>query len=66
MKISLFKINELNKDELQNIKGAEHISPVICGCICVGPVTPSTGGISIDGDCADCGASNAHRATNTH
>lgn len=64
--ISLTKINQLNESELRNLVGGYNANKV-CGCVCVGPLEPGLNSKSIDNancDCADTGASNAHRAKN--
>lgn len=70
---SLLALDMLQKEELAFLKGGAASTNKVCGCVCVGPVTPvkvelNTGNdrelASSDADCTDCGASNAHRATN--
>lgn len=70
-KRSLLASDMLRKEEIASIKGGAASTNKVCGCVCVGPVTPVKVETSLDsevsssdGDCADCGASNAHRATN--
>ena len=70
-KFSLLALNSMNVSELQQVQGG-YAAPKVCGCICIGPVKPSIeqGGPSSSsqsepGDCADCGAANAHRVLNT-
>ena len=62
MKLSLLEKDQLSKESLATVKGGA-CSPKVCGCICVGPVTPEQVVIS-DESCADCGVSNAHRVLN--
>lgn len=71
-KKSLLALNSMNVLELQKVQGG-YVSSKVCGCVCVGPVSPSNGQNSSSmpsssqsepEDCADCGASNAHRVIN--
>lgn len=70
MKFSLLSLDLFAKKQMISINGGQYVSKV-CGCICVGPVTPgqieTQNGLSeatSDEDCADCGAANAHRVSN--
>ena len=70
-KFSLLASDMLRKEEIASIKGGKTTTKKTCGCICIGPLTPvkveldNNETASSDGDCTDCGASNAQRATNT-
>mgnify|MGYP006948705717 CR=1 FL=1 len=53
--------------ELSIMEGGQTAAAqTVCGCVCVGPVTKgkSFETLNSDVDCADCGASNAHRVSN--
>lgn len=71
-KQSFLALDMLQKEEIAALKGGVSGTNKVCGCVCVGPLTPVKGELkegddevrTSDGDCADCGASNAHRATN--
>ncbi len=68
-KISFFALDMLRKENLAALKGGMSSTNKTCGCICIGPLTPADDdnaneSESSDSDCTDCGASNAHRATN--
>lgn len=67
----LLALDMLRKDEIASLKGGTTGNEELCGCICLGPLTIVKMGMnhdrevsSSDGDCTDCGASNAHRAAN--
>ena len=64
-KRSILALDLMRKEEIASVKGGTAATNKVCGCVCVGPVTPGTGGNSTsDSDCADCGASNAFRVVN--
>ena len=71
-KYSFLAFDMLRKEEIASIKGGKASDVKKCGCTCVGPLTPMQVGInavdretdSSDEECNDCGATNAHRATN--
>lgn len=61
-------LDMLQKEGLASIRGGNASANKVCGCVCVGPVTPikvESGGISevpaSDSDRADCGATDACR-----
>lgn len=65
--ISLLSLDLLQKQELSIMEGGQTAAAqTVCGCVCVGPVTKgkSFETLNSDVDCADCGASNAHRVSN--
>lgn len=71
-KKSLLALNSMNVLELQKVQGG-YVSSKVCGCVSVGTVSPSNGPNSSSipsssqcepENCADCGASNAHRVIN--
>lgn len=72
-KKSLLALDMLRKEELASLKGGTAGTNKVCGCVCVGPVKPIKVETNLrdhevsssDGDCTDCGASNAHRASNS-
>ena len=62
-KLDLLALDMLEKSKQESIKGG--ISSAVCPCICVGgPIENPEEESSSDDDCADCGASNAHRVLN--
>lgn len=72
-KVSLVASDLLQKEKLASLSGGNASTNKVCGCICVGPVTPvkvelnngeAREVVSSDADCTDCGASNAHRSAN--
>ncbi len=71
-KNSFLALDMLRKEEIASLKGGTVSANKVCGCVCVGPATPvkvesvlsDREVTSPDEDCTDCGASNAHRATN--
>lgn len=71
-KQSFLALDMLQKEEIATLKGGVSSTNKVCGCVCVGPVTPvkvefnkvDNEARTSDADCTDCGASNAHRATN--
>ena len=65
--ISLLSLDLLQKQELSLMEGGQKAAAqTVCGCVCVGPVTNDKfmEALNSDVDCADCGASNAHRVSN--
>ena len=66
--ISLLSLDLLQKQELSIMEGGQTASQTVCGCVCVGPVTNGKNleALNSDVDCADCGASNAHRVSNQY
>ena len=65
--ISLLSLDLLQKQELSIMEGGQNAATqTVCGCVCVGPVTNDKfmEALNSDVDCADCGASNAHRVSN--
>lgn len=65
----ILALDMLRKEELASLKGGTAGTNKVCGCVCVGPATPIkcevSGEVSpVDENCADCGASNAHRTSN--
>ena len=74
MKMNFLSLDSLHKDALAKIIGGAAASTnKKCGCVCFGPLKPGEGDddddddvdqpVPGDGDCADCGASNAFRVT---
>lgn len=65
--ISLLSLDMIQKEDFMSCVGARSAS-LVCGCICIGPVSPGLPNIdnmvSSDSDCSDCGAANAHRVSN--
>lgn len=63
--ISLLSLDMIQKEDFMSCVDARSAS-LVCGCICIGPVSPGLpdNDNTSDSDCSDCGAANAHRVSN--